>query len=80
MDAFEWRRWATATNPLEHDESPQMSDTLRDKFSRIGPNVSPEHRAILEAALARVFSRSFNEALSSMPNVGLDSDFDRDRG
>ena len=39
-----------------------------------------EHRAILKAALLQPRKRSFNEVLASMPNVGLDSDFERNRG
>ncbi len=61
-----------ATNPIKPDE-PQPSDL----FSQIGPNVSPKHRAILEAALAKDDGDAFYKLLASMPNVGLDSDFDR---
>jgi hypothetical protein len=46
----------------------------------IGPGVSPEHRAILLAALTQRSSRSFSEVLASMPNAGEDSDFERSRG
>ena len=67
-----------ATNPIERSD-PQPHDT--DSDPRIGPNVSPEHRAILEAALAQpVRKGSFNELLASMPDVGLDSDFERRHG
>jgi indole-3-glycerol phosphate synthase len=44
-------------------------------LDRMGPNVLPEHRAIQEAAPAEVSSKSFNDVLASMPNVGLDADF-----
>jgi hypothetical protein len=64
-----------ATNPIERENAPEISEALKKKFDCIGPNVSPEHRAILEAALADTSSPSFNELLASMPNVGLDSDF-----
>jgi hypothetical protein len=69
-----------ATNPIDRDNDAEIPESLREKFDRIGPNVSPEHRAILEAGLAQVSSKSFNELLASMPNVGLDSDFERNRG
>lgn len=46
----------------------------------IGPNVLPQHRAFLEAALTQTSSREFNELLASMPNVGEDSDFARSKG
>ena len=61
-----------ATNPLKL-EQPQPSELT----NQIGPNVSPKHRAILEAALAKNDGDAFYELLISMPNVGLDSDFDR---
>jgi hypothetical protein len=61
-----------ATNPIKSDK-PQPSDS----FNQIGPNVSPKHRAILEAALAKNDGDAFYRLLASMPNVGLDSDFDR---
>jgi indole-3-glycerol phosphate synthase len=43
----------------------------------ISPHVSPEHRAILIAAIAKGDEAAFREHLMAMPNVGLDSDFDR---
>jgi hypothetical protein len=64
-----------ATNPIERENGPEISEALKAKFDLIGPNVSPKHRAILEAALAHESSPSFNELLASMPDVGLDSDF-----
>ncbi len=36
-----------------------------------------EHRAILAEALMSPKRKSFAEVLASMPNVGLDSDFER---
>lgn len=64
-----------ATNPIKHENALEIPEDLRKKFGQIGPNVSPEHRAILEAALAQESKPTFNELLASMPNVGLDSDF-----
>ncbi|MGA2252721.1 hypothetical protein [Terracidiphilus sp.] len=61
-----------ATNPIKPDE-----EQPSDRFNQIGPNVSPKHRAILEAALAKNDGDAFYRLLASMPNVGLDSDFDR---
>jgi hypothetical protein len=59
-----------ATNPIKSDK-PQPSDS----FNQIGPNVSPKHRAILEAALAMNNEAEFRKLLMAMPNVGEDSDF-----
>jgi plasmid stability protein len=67
-----------ATNPIDHNESADPS--LSRKAWRIGPNVSPEHRAILEAALDQPTEHPLFATLASMPNVGKDSDFERNRG
>lgn len=69
---FQSQEAHVATNPLK-PIGPQPSDAS----SRIGPNVSPKHRAILEAALAKNDGDAFYELLASMPNAGEDSDFDR---
>lgn len=68
-----------ATNPIHRNDEVGMPEAPAERDSRIGPGVSPEARAILEAALAERQSPSFNEVLASMPNVGLDSDFERNR-
>jgi plasmid stability protein len=58
----------------------ETAQTLEVLDTPIGDGVSAEHRAILHAALAQTSGRSFNELLSSMPNVGEDSDFAPSRG
>lgn len=65
-----------ATNPIRRDEEQEDIESLRARIARIGRNVSPEHRAVLEAGLTKAPSRTFNELLASMPDVGLDSDFE----
>jgi antitoxin FitA len=65
-----------ATNPIDRAEDKQSAESLEERIASIGRNVSPEHRAILERGLRQVSSRTFNEALARMPNVGLDSDFE----
>jgi hypothetical protein len=79
-------RWGciVSTNPVRNVEE-ETAQSIRDSEAQeldalIGRSVSPEHRAILLAALARKSSRSFSELLASMPNVGEDSDFERSRG
>jgi plasmid stability protein len=69
-----------ATNPINRSEVEEFSDRSMEEDGRIGPNVSPKHRAILEAALAQTEHGSFFEALAAMPNVGEDRDFERNRG
>ena len=68
-----------ATNPIHKDDQAASRDILKKKIAQIGPGVSPAARAVLEAALSEVPIRPFNEVLASMPNVGLDSDFERNR-
>jgi len=65
----------TVPNP---DESDLLS--LEQAEALVGPNVLPEHRAILVAALTQTSGRAFFEALASMPDVGEDSDFAPNRG
>jgi hypothetical protein len=68
-----------ATNPIQSNEQAASRDNLEKEFAQIGPGVSPAARAVLEAALSQVSSREFNRALASIPDVGLDSDFERNR-
>ena len=42
-----------------------------------GRSAEAEHRALLEALLVRPKGKSFAEALTGMPNVGQDKDFER---
>ena len=69
-----------ATNLIVRGVEPEILQTLREEAARNGRSVAAEHRAILRAALAKPRKRSFNEVLASIPNVGLDSDFERNRG
>lgn len=80
MDALESWRCVVATNPTDHENTPEIPEGPREKLDRIGPNVLPEHRAILEAALAQSPMPPLFEVLASMPDVGEDSDFARSRG
>jgi antitoxin FitA len=50
---------------------------LKEQAGAHGRSAEAEHRAILTAALLQPRKRSFAEALASMPNVGLDADFER---
>ncbi len=50
---------------------------LKERAGEHGRSAEAEHRAILAAALARPIKRTFSEVLSSMPNVGVDADFER---
>jgi plasmid stability protein len=50
---------------------------LKARAGAHGRSAEAEHRAILAAALAGPRRRSFAEVLASMPDVGLDADFER---
>ena len=50
---------------------------LKERAGAHGRSAEAEHREILKAALARPRRRTFAQVLASLPNVGLDSDFQR---
>ena len=50
---------------------------LKQRAVEHGRSAEAEHRAILASALVRPRKRSFAEVLASMPEVGVDSDFER---
>ncbi len=66
-------------NLLVRDVDESLVKALKQRAGKHGRSAEAEHRAILAAALARTRRRSFAEVLASMPNVGLDSDFERVR-
>jgi len=65
-----------ATNLIVRNVDPKIVKSLKELAARNGRSAEAEHRAILEAALRRPHKRSLGEVLASMPNVGLDSDFE----
>jgi antitoxin FitA len=69
-----------ATNLIVRDVDQEIVKSLKEQAARNGRSVAAEHRMLLKAALGQPRKRSFNEVLASMPNVGLDSDFERNRG
>jgi plasmid stability protein len=50
---------------------------LKKRAGVHGRSAEAEHRAILEAALMSPPRRNLAELLASMPDVGLDTDFER---
>ena len=50
---------------------------LKERAGAHGRSAEAEHREILAVALARPRKRSFAEVLASMPEVGIDADFER---
>ena len=55
-------------------------DALKQRAVRNGRSVEAEHRSLLEDVLLKPKRKTFAEVLSSMPDVGRDSDFERIQG
>lgn len=69
-----------ATNLVVRNVEEDVAAALKKQAAEHGHSMEAEHREILRAALKRPKRRSFAEVLSSMPNVGEDADFERNRG
>jgi plasmid stability protein len=54
-----------------------LVQALKKRAGAHGRSAEAEHRAILAAALMSPPRRNLAELLGSMPNVGLDADFER---
>ena len=67
------------TNLIVRNVDEEIVQSLKELAARNGRSAEAEHRAILKTALLQPRKRSFNEVLASMPDVGLDSDFERNR-
>ena len=62
---------------IVRDIPPEVVGALKRRAARHGRSAEAEHRSILRAALeAEVEAGSFKAMLASMPDVGLDEDFD----
>ena len=55
----------------------RIVDALKQRAAQHSRSAEAEHRALLEELLLRPRGKSFAEALSTMPNVGEDEDFER---
>lgn len=55
----------------------RVADALKERAGRHGVSAEAEHRKILEMVLLGPQKKSFIEAVKAIPNVGLDSDFNR---
>jgi len=64
-------------NLLVRGVDERIVQALKARAGSHGRSVEAEHRDILAQALEGPRRRSFAEVLASMPNVGLDSDFER---
>ena len=64
-------------NLVVRNLDPLIVDALKQRAVRHGRSAEAEHRALLEEMLLRPKRKSFAEALTAMPNVGQDEDFER---
>ena len=64
------------TKLLVRNVDDDIALALKQRGAANGRSAEAEHREILRAALQRPIRRSLVDVLTSMPNVGLDSDFD----
>jgi antitoxin FitA len=69
-----------ATNLIVRNVDADIVKALKERAAQNGVSAEAEHREILKSVLYRPRRRTFNEVLASMPNVGLDSDFERSKG
>lgn len=58
----------------------QLVKALKERAAAHGRSAEAVHRDILASALRRTRKRSFAAVIASMPNVGLDADFERAGG
>ena len=64
-------------NLLVRNVDDDLVRALKERAGANGRSVEAEHREILADALQRPRKLSFAEVLALMPDVGLDSDFER---
>lgn len=67
-------------NLIVRNVDEEIVQSLKEQAARNGRSAEAEHREILKRVLMQPRKRSLNEVLAAMPNVGLDSDFERSRG
>ena len=68
------------TTLVLHNIDDDMVNALKLRAGKHGISVEAEHRKILEVALFAHKKKSFAEILTTIPEVGLDLDFERLEG
>lgn len=71
---------SVATNLVVRNVEEEVALALKQLAASHGRSAEAEHREILRTVLQRPKRRSAAEILSSMPNVGEDSDFNLRNG
>ena len=69
-----------AANLVVRNIEPAVALALKQAAAAHGRSAEAEHREILRAALCQPTRRSFKEVLASMPDVGMDEDFNFRQG
>lgn len=69
-----------ATSLVVRNVDEDLAQALKERAASHGRSAEAEHRELLKMALQRPARRSFASVLASMPDVGLDSDFERSKG
>lgn len=64
-------------NLVVRNLDPRIVDALKQRASAHRRSAEAEHRLILEQVLLQPRRRRLAEVLAAMPDVGLDSDFER---
>jgi len=64
-----------ATNLVVRNVDEGVALALKQLAASHGRSAEAEHREILRNVLTKPSRRSFSEVLMSIPNVGLDTDF-----
>lgn len=64
-------------NLIVRNLDPRIVEALKLRAVRHGRSAEAEHRALLESLLVQPVAKSFVQALSAIPNVGQDEDFQR---
>jgi len=77
MSRFKVISLISMANLIVRNLDPRIVDALKQRAARHGRSAEAEHRALLESLLVQPVAKSFVQALSAMPNVGQDEDFQR---
>jgi plasmid stability protein len=75
LSMIPFKETAMATNLVVRNVDEDVALALKQLAAAHGRSAEAEHREILRTVLQRPKRRSVAEVLSSMPNVGEDSDF-----
>jgi len=68
---------ATVANLIVRNLDQRIVDALKQRAARHGRSAEAEHRCLLESLLIKPVGKSLAEVIASMPDVGVDEDFER---